>query len=440
LLVGSLGFCGLNILDLLRGQAHAESSVASRGRHFGSAKSCIVLFLKGGPPQHETFDPKPDAPAEIRGEFRAIATSVPGVFFSEHVPRIAEHADKVTILRTLSHGDSTHSTAAFLVTTGRPFGRPGEAVMSRDDAPHVGSIVAAHDNGGRAALSYVMVPDQFVVNGEIRGGQNAGMLGARFDPLLPGGDPNVPGYRPALFADQAPVDRALVRSRREILRTLDRRIAEPAAASFDSSHQKALGILEQGIGKAAFEIDAESPNTRERYGRTTFGQSVLMARRLIESGVRLVQVNCMSSVRDPERNWDLHKNNFSTLRDLLLPQTDRAVAALLEDLSESGLLSETLVLMLGEFGRTPKINEQAGRDHWPQAQSVLIAGAGIPGGAVYGATDGHGALPTDCRVTPAELIATILHALGVPPELELTTRDGRPLRACEAKPVLGLWG
>jgi uncharacterized protein (DUF1501 family) len=164
-----------------------------------------------------------------------------------------------------------------------------------------------------------------------------------------------------------------------------------------------------------------------------------MARRLVEAGVRLVQVNCMSSVRDLERNWDLHKNNFSTLRDVLLPRTDMAVAALLEDLSASGLLDHTLVMMLGEFGRTPKINEQAGRDHWPQAQSVLLAGAGLPGGSVFGATDAQAALPITHRVSPAELVATVLHALGVPPDTQFTTRDGRPFRACDAKPVLDLW-
>jgi len=439
---GSLGLLGLNLVDLIRSETQAKPRGTSASASFGQAKSCIVLFLKGGPPQQDTLDPKPDAPAEIRGEFGVIRTAVPGTYVSDQLPKLAGQADKFAILRTLSHEDSTHSTAAFLVTTGRPFPRPGEAVMSRDDPPHVGSIVAAADNGGRAALSFVMAPDQFVVNGEIRGGQNAGMLGARFDPLLPGGDPNLPGYRPALFADQAPVDRALLQSRRQLLHALDRRsnAQENNVRSLDLMHQKALGILERGVQKAAFDLDCERAELRDRYGRSTFGQSVLMARRLVESGVRLVQVNCMSSVRDLERNWDLHKNNFSTLQDILLPNTDAAVAALIEDLSRSGLLDETLVLMLGEFGRTPKINEQAGRDHWPQAQSVLLAGAGIPGGTVYGATDAHAALPVSGRVTPPELVATILHALGVPPDLELTSRDGRPFRACEAKPVLGLWG
>jgi uncharacterized protein (DUF1501 family) len=286
-----------------------------------------------------------------------------------------------------------------------------------------------------------MAPEQFVVNGELRGGQGAGMLGARFEPVLPGGDPNLPDYRPAIFADQAPVDRALLESRRRLLASLDRRFqaSEPAERSFSTVHTKALDILEQGVQKAAFEVESEKPQIRERYGRTTFGQSVLMARRLVEAGVRLVQVNCMSSVRDLERNWDLHKNNFSTLRDVLLPRTDMAVAALLEDLSASGLLDHTLVMMLGEFGRTPKINEQAGRDHWPQAQSVLLAGAGLPGGSVFGATDAQAALPITHRVSPAELVATVLHALGVPPDTQFTTRDGRPFRACDAKPVLDLW-
>jgi hypothetical protein len=399
------------------------------------------LFLKGGPPQLDTFDPKPEAPAEIRGEFGVIGTRAAGVFLSDQLPNLARQADKFTILRTLSHQDSTHSTAAFLVTTGRAYPRPGEAVASPNDPPHVGSLTAAADGGGRAALSFVMVPDQFVVNGELRGGQGAGMLGPRYDPLLPGGDPNLPGYRPAIFASQAPVNRSLLQSRRRLLETLDAgfKRSDASVRALDSMHQKALGVLEQGVQKAAFELDEEAPQVRERYGHSTFGQSVLMARRLIEAGVRLVQVNCMSSVRDLERNWDLHKNNFSTLRDVLLPATDPAVAALLEDLSASGLLHETLVLMMGEFGRTPKINDQAGRDHWPQTQSVLLAGAGIPGGSVYGETDKHGVLPVSKPVTPAELVATVLHALGIPPIIELTTRDGRPFRACEATPRLDLW-
>ena len=439
---GTLGLCSVSLVDLLGAETAVRQTPASRLAGFGRAKSCIVLFLKGGPPQQDTFDPKPDAPAEIRGEFGVARTSVAGLHISDQLPKLAGQADKFAILRTLSHQDSTHSTAAFLVTTGRPFPRPGEAVASRDDPPHIGSIVAAADGGGRAAFSYVMVPEQFVVNGEIRGGQGAGMLGARFEPLFPGGDPNLPGYRPAIFAGQAPVDRELLHSRQQLLEALDQRQRrdEPAVRSFGEMHQKALGVLERGVQKAAFELDAEPTSVRERYGRSTFGQSVLMARRLVESGVRLVQVNCMSSVRDLQRSWDLHANNFSTLRDVLLPRTDPAVAALLEDLAASGLLSETLVLMLGEFGRTPKINENAGRDHWPQAQSVLLAGAGIPGGAIFGATDAHGAFPKDLHVTPTELVATVLHALGIPPDSELITRDGRPFRACDARPRIEFWG
>jgi hypothetical protein len=438
---GSLSLAGLTLHELLRCETLAHSAGATSNAGFGRAKSCIVLFLKGGPPQQDTFDPKPHAPAEIRGEFGVIRTSAPGVYFSDQLPYLAKQAHRCTILRTLSHTDSTHSTAAFLVTTGRPFARPGEAVASRDDAPHFGSMVAAYDRSGRDALSFVMTPDQFVVNGEIRGGQGGGMLGPRYDPLLPGGDPNLPDYHASIFASQAPVDHALLQSRRALLQSLDRGLngAEPTVHALDTMQQKALSILERGVAKAAFEVESEATELRERYGRSTFGQSVLMARRLVEAGVRLVQVNCMSSVRDLERNWDLHKNNFSTLRDILLPNTDRAVAALLEDLAQTGQLAETLVVMLGEFGRTPKINEQAGRDHWPQAQSVLLAGAGVHEGAVYGATDAHAAYPVSDAVTPAQIVATILHALGVPPDTRLTTRDGRPFKACDEKPVLKLW-
>lgn len=442
--VGSLGLLGLTLPGILRGRALSAASPKPRHPSFGRAKSCVVVFLKGGPPQQDTFDMKPEAPSEIRGEFRSIPTNVPGIHFCEHLPRLARVADKLNVLRTLSHRDGTHSTAAFLVTTGHQFPRPGEAVMSRDDPPHFGAVAAAVRGRESALPPFFMVPDRFVVNGEIRGGQNAGFLGSQLDPFLPGGDPNLPGYGASAFGEQAATAPERVRSRRSLLDGFESHarlgLRDSSIESFAAIQAKALGILERGTQKSLFDLDSETSSVRERYGRTTLGQSTLLARRLIEAGTMLVHVNCMSSVRDLTRNWDLHKSNFSTLKDVLLPSTDPAVASLIEDLSASGLLDETLVLVLGEFGRSPRINRDAGRDHWPQAQSVLLAGAGLPGGRTYGATDREAAFPIDKPVSPAELVATVLHALGVDPALEVQTRDGRPHRVCDAEPVLELWG
>jgi hypothetical protein len=440
--VGTLAMCGLSLGDLMRGRAAASGS--THAASFGRAKSCIFVFLKGGPPQLDTFDMKPNAPVEIRGEFRPISTRVPGVRISEHLPLLAQQADKFAVLRTLSHHDGTHSTAAFSITTGRPFPRPGEAVMSRDDPPHFGSLVAAFGDHNRPAPPFVMAPDYLVVNGEFRGGQNAGFMGSQFDPLAPGGDPSAADFRPADLNLAARVAPTRLASRAQLLAALSRQLTGEAegmqVSAYNEQRRRALALVSAEATQQAFDLEREPANVRERYGRTRFGQSVLLARRLVEARVQLVHINCMSSVLDPERNWDLHKHNFQTLRDVLLPRTDPAVATLLTELAERGLLETTLVVMLGEFGRTPKINANAGRDHWPAAQSVLLAGAGIPGGLTYGATDENGAEVIDRPVQPAQFVATILHALGVDPELEIRSREGRPYRICEAQPVLGLWG
>ena len=441
--VGSLGVFGLTLADVLAGRALSAERPGARPASFGRAKSCVVVFLKGGPPQQDTFDMKPDASSEVRGEFRPIPTSAAGMSVCEHLPRLARVMHRTTVLRTLSHRDGTHSTAAFLVTTGRKYPRPGEAVLSTEDPPHFGAVAAAAGGRQGAVPPFLMVPDRFVVNGDVRGGQNAGILGSHLDPFIPGGDPNLPGYGLAAFGELAQIDPGRLGDRRRLLGSLDAHrspaLADEGVRSFAKLQEKAFDILQKGTHRAVFDLESEPAKTRDRYGRTTLGQSALLARRLVEAGARLVHVNCMSSVRDLNRNWDLHKNNFGTLKDVLLPQTDPAVASLIEDLADRGLLDETLVVMMGEFGRTPKINKDAGRDHWPQAQSVLLAGAGIPGGRHFGATDAEAAQPTENPVSPGELVATILHALGVDPEIELKTRDGRPYKVCDEKPVLGLW-
>jgi hypothetical protein len=443
LAVGALPLLGLALEPLLQGAARASEGLAARPPGFGRAKSCAIIWLKGGPSHLDTFDLKPEAPREIRGEFRAIPTSAPGIQLGEHLPRLARVAHRFALLRSMRlSGDAAHSTAAYEMTTGRRFPRSGEAVASRDDHPHHGSVVSALSGRDLPLPPFVMLPDYLVVNGELRGGQNGGVLGGRHDPYVPGGDPRRPGAPGMELAFRSRVEIPRLNDRARLLLALDRRLkaieGDPELAAVDGYRQKGLSILEKGTLDGVFDLSKEPEATRARYGGSLLGQSTLLLRRLLEAGTRLVQVNCMSTVLDPERNWDTHKNNFATLRDVLLPQLDCAVASLLEDLAASGLLEETLVLVMGEFGRTPRINPAGGRDHWPQCFSVLLAGAGVPGGKVFGASDGRGAAPVDMPVLPGELAATIFHALGIDPAQEIRTFQGRPHRLAEGDP-LDLW-
>lgn len=443
---GGLSLLGLSLADLLRCRAMAAVTGAPRAASFGRAKSCIIVFLKGGPSHLDTFDMKPAAPAEIRGEFQPISTSAPGMLFSEHLPRLARCADKLCIVRSLSHKDNGHPSGAYEMTTGRPYPRALNLseISTREDHPHLGSSVAAVELRSRPAPPFVMLPQYLVVNGQFRSGQNAGFLGNRYDPLVPGGDPNTPDFRPVDLGLGEAFDVAQFRSRRALLLALNASRGDlqqdKTIHDFDGYHERAFDILAAGRARAAFDIAAEPAATRDRYGRNQLGQSVLLGRRLIEAGVRLVHVNCMSSLLDPMATWDSHKDNFNILKNQRLPPADAAIAALVEDLAERGLLDETLVVATGEFGRTPKINAGAGRDHWPDAFSVLLAGAGLPGGVHYGATDKQGAYVTDRPISPAALAATIFHALGIDPSIELSTNLGRPWRMVEEPPVLDLWG
>lgn len=313
---------------------------------------------------------------------------------------------------------------------------------TREDHPNLGSSVSALEARSRAAPPFVMVPQYLVVNGQFRSGQHAGFLGSRHDPLVSGGDPNSPDFRPFDLGLAPPVERDRLGGRRRLLETFDGRprlFAEAAAREWDGYRERAFAMTESGRTRQAFDLRAEADSVRRRYGRNFFGQSVLLGRRLLEAGVRLVQVNCMSSIFGGLDNWDTHKSNFRTLKDILLPRMDQGVAAVLEDLSASGQLAETLVVVTGEFGRTPKVNADAGRDHWASAFSVLLAGAGLPGGAVYGASDRQGAEPADRPVTSGRLAATVFHALGIDPASQIPNVMGRPWRICDEAPVADLW-
>ncbi len=441
---GSMGLFGLGLAELLAAEAAARPRQAATRPGFGRARSCILIWLKGGPSHLDTFDPKPDASAEIRGQFETIATRVPGLRFCEHVSNLAAVADRFTLIRSLTHKDNGHPSAAYEMTTGHPYPRAMNLAdnSTRDDHPHIGATVAAF-TGGLSPVPFALVPDYLVVNGQFRSGQNAGFLGKRFDPLVPGSDPSRDDFRPPDLGLGEVVERPRLDRRRELLAQLNSPRASEAIGGaigqMDSYREKAFSLLETGNARRAFDLDREPPAVRDRYGRNFFGQSVLLARRLVEAGVRLVHVNCMSSIYGGDKNWDTHKDNFKLLADVLLPRTDRAIAALVADLAASGLLDETLVVVSGEFGRTPKINKSAGRDHWPQVFSVLLAGAGLPGGRVHGSSDKHGAAVASQAVASSELSATIFHALGIDPAAQLAVQGGRPWRISDARPVSALW-
>jgi hypothetical protein len=444
--VGGLSLLGLSLPELLRGQARAIERPDRRPASFGKAKSCLVIFLKGGPSQLDTFDMKPDAPAEIRGEFKPIPTNVPEMMVCEQLPLLARQASKFTIARAVCHADNNHASAAYEMTTGNAYPRPTNlsGKSTREDHPHLGSAVAAVEANRCPVSPFAMVPQYLVVNGEFRSGQNAGFLGSRYDPLVPGGDPNNPDFKPVDLGLGASLEPEQLRNRHLLLESIndhDRRLGKNSALqTLDANYQKAFALLESGLTSQALDLRREPAAIREKYGRNFFGQSLLLARRLIEAGVRLVHVNCMSSIFGGLENWDTHKDNFALLKHPLLPRADRGVAAVLEDLSVRGLLSETLVVVTGEFGRTPRINAVAGRDHWSSAFSVLLAGAGVPGGRHYGATDKHGAYPIEKPVGSGQLAATIYHALGIDPTASVPTLLGRPWQLSTETPVLDLLG
>jgi Protein of unknown function (DUF1501) len=442
---GGLSLLGLSLPELLRGRVEAGAPGPKQPATFGKAKSCLIIYLSGGASHHDTFDMKPDAPEEIRGEFKPIATNVPGILVGEHLPMVARHADKFTVVRSMTHRDNNHPSAVYWSLTGHEYPRATNLseFLSREDHPHFGcSLTAVEGKTHRAVPTFVTLPDYMAVGGPVRAGQHAGFLGSRFDPMVARGDPNNADFTPRdlglvsrVTPDRLQQRRALLGTVNEQLRHLER---TGVGRQLDNSYEKAFGVLASGKTQEAFDIHAEPEKVRDRYGRNLFGQSILLGRRLVESGVRLVQVNW---IRIMEFGWDTHTDNFTSLKNKLLPPTDRAFSALLEDMTGSGLLKDTLVILMGEFGRSPKITKaNAGREHWASVYSIVLAGAGIPGGRLYGASDKIGAYPTDHPVTPGQLAATIFHALGVNPTSQVPTLEQRPWQICSEAPVLDLWG
>jgi hypothetical protein len=445
--VGGLSLLGLSLPQLAQART---VSTAEAGVSFGKAKNVIFLWLQGGPPQHETFDPKPDAPAEIRGEFKPISTNVPGIQISELLPRTAAMADKLAIVRSLCTHTDLHDASGYWVLTGYQYkGRQSREIDRATDWPYLGSVLKILAPS-RTLPSYtsVWLPDVMRLNDNVQpAGQTAGWLGYGWDPQRVICDPADPQFHIEGLSLPAEIPALRLSSRQSLLEQVDRHFASVERGStlrdFDRQTQEAFGLLSSGRAKQAFDLSRESETMRARYGLHKWGQSVLLARRLVEAGAKLVHVNWPREGGDEAVNnpmWDTHAQNADRLQDVLCPQFDVTFAALIDDLEQRGLLSETLVVAIGEFGRTPKINSQGGRDHWGHVFSFVLAGAGISGGRVFGSSDKHGAYPRDGRIEPQELTATILHLLGVGHTAMFPDATGRPFHATLGEPIFALLG
>jgi hypothetical protein len=446
--VGGLSTLGLSLSTLLSARSQAAVGEIGSGT-FGRAKNVIYLWLQGGPPQHETFDPKPDAPEEIRGPFKPISTNVPGIQFCELLPRTAAMADKLAVIRSMSTDDNNHDVSGYWVLTGYPYG-PGTARQIKPtDWPYMGSIIKMlKPSESLPALSTVWIPDMMRLNDNVQpAGQTAGFLGSQWEPERFVGDPSLPNYQIEGLTLPPEIPPLRLSGRTSLLNQVeqhfDRLERGGAANEYNQVSQDAIALLTSGKAREAFAVKNESERVRERYGKHKWGQSVLLARRLVEAGVRLVHVNWAREPGDTAVDnpmWDTHAQNADRLQDVLCPQFDVGYTALLEDLDQRGLLDETLVVAVGEFGRTPQINHQGGRDHWGPVFSLTLAGAGISGGQVYGASDKTGGYPIADRVRPHDLTATIFHLLGIDHHAMFPDRSGRPHHLTKGEPLWKLLG
>ena len=442
--VGYSGLIGLSLSQLINAQAKADpaSNTATTGR----ARSVLLIFQTGAPSHLDTFDLKPAAPDEIRGTFQPIATRAPGVEYTEHLPGLAARADKLAIVRSMTHGLPSHEHATHMMLTGIDKMPPGSTHMaSRNDWPCYASGLDFIRPRTDGVPSGVMLPT-WLNNGYGFSGQTAGVLGPKFDPWHVRRDPNDPKFQVEELTLPPGLTAEGLADRRMLLSEFDRqRMAVEGltqAGAFTDNQEKAFGMLAAGRVKRAFDLEREDPRTRDRYGRHMFGQSLLLARRLIEAGVPIIQAN-MGHMN----NWDTHTDNCGQLKDRLLPPFDRAVSALLDDLSVRGLLDETLVVIVGEFGRTPKIGQSSvndpaqktGRDHWAGVFSAAFAGAGVIGGQVIGKSDKIGAYPATRGYYPSDLGATIYNALGIDPASEVRDQLGRPLQLSRGEIIAPLY-
>lgn len=433
------------LLHLL--SARAPAAVRPRGK----ARSCIVLFQVGGPYQCDTYDPKPDAPAEVRGPYQPIATRVTGLRMTEALPLTAQHADKLAILRSVHHTIRCHNPAIYCSLVGREatdaLAVSSQTNAKRTDHPHYASVVAKLGNKAPAMPSHVIIPN-VTTNGPAKSpGLMAGYLGAAYDPFVVAADPNAPDFRVDAVALPDDMDSGRFGERRTLLQRLDgdQRRVDHGIDNMGVFYQRAFSLLTSPRAKQAFDLGQEPVRVRDRYGRHTQGQSTLLARRLVEAGVPFVSVFSHTAVE--KKSWDTHSKHYELSKQELLPPADQVFSALLEDLAARGLLDECLVIWMGEFGRTPRMgyrfsnagNTPDGRDHWCNCYSVALAGGGVRGGQVIGSSDFIGGYPKERPVHISDLAATIFTALGIDPRAQIYDIQGQLRMICDGHPVQELF-
>ena len=411
--LGATGlFGGLTLPRLLQAE---EANKNSERQRQAKAKSCLFIFLEGGPPQQDMWDPKPDAPAEIRGPFEPISTALPGVIFTEHCKNCAKIANKFTVVRSHSHADNGHATGYHYVMTGhRAAFADGEYPLPTNELfPSLGSIVARELGNAGTVPPYINMPHPMSAGGP-------GFFGAEFSPFVIEADPSQPDFEVRDLAKVDGVSSQRSDLRQRLLAGLEQRQPRTGrAAAMSTYYQKARDLITSPEARKAFDIQSEPVNVRESYGMSQIGQSVLLGRRLIEAGCRFVGID--------GPGWDVHFNCFPSLVNDLIPPADKAFAALITDLEQRGLLDSTLVVMMGEMGRTPRVNAQAGRDHWSMAQCILFAGGGVKPGQIIGATDKQAAYPISDPISVADLLRTIHTLLGIDADKEYPDPLGRPV-------------
>lgn len=440
---------GLSLLGSAFGLPSLPEADGRESSRDGKARKVLFLFLHGGAPTQDMFDLKPDAPAEVRGEFKPITTSAPGIQICEHLPQMARWMHKAAIVRSVNHKAGCHNTLPTFTGYAEPI--PDVSSLNPNYPPSIGSVCEYLKGDAGGLPAYVCLPTHLGYGDAAhRPGPYAGFLGQRYDPFISEVNPYVPkdASRPFLrehplivqglptipngmLMDGLTLDR--LNKRQSLVQQVDDQLRraddQPAWAGYGRTRARAFDMLTSAQLRAAFDLDREDPRLRDRYGRTMFGQSCLIGRKLIQSGVRFVNVfweYFSQRLGIPDFGWDTHEKNFILLRDHFLPWLDQTYAALLEDLQCLGLLDETLVVLISDFGRTPRVNATAGRDHWSYCYSVVFAGAGIRGGSVYGASDKQAAFVRDNPISPADVCATIYQCLGIDPDMPVHDRAGRP--------------
>src|ERR1051325_1040285 len=460
--IGGAGMLGISLADILRLQANAAAIPdAVKSKHgWGNAKSVIMIFLQGGPSHIDIWDPKPDAPSNIRGEFKPIKSIVPGIWLSEVMPMLARQMDKATLIRSVSYtpaGLFNHTAAHYQMMTGYTPDRVSPSGQleppAPNDFPHAGCQISRLKPPEVPMLPFVMLPRPTQDSNVIGKGSTAGFLGAAYDPYYFYQDP-AKEIKLDDLALRKDVSKERLERRATLLKTVESAMPEMERAvenyALDAYYQKAFDLVSSGRARNAFDLTQEPDHVRDRYGRHTFGQGLLLSRRLIEAGTRFVQMNwpAVANGNPTVDAWDTHAANFGPLRNLHCPKLDSGLSALLEDLDQRGMLKETLVLAIGEFGRSPRLgvstsgngNAPDGRDHWPYCYTGLIAGAGIKRGVIYGKSDATGSTPVENPTHPTAILATVYHSLGISPDTIIYNHLNQPRELVKGKPITALFG